>query len=94
MDSRTKLRKFLGHVVFNESLNGPKIALNIMNEGQKRFEWQISIFQVASKIRLRIRARALGPIGRALEIVHTGPFYRVYGSAVGVRLMGVKKGLL
>ena len=44
MDSRTKLRKFLGHVVFNESLNGPKIALNIMNEGQKRFEWQISIF--------------------------------------------------
>ena len=90
MDSRTKLRKFLGHVVFNESLNGPKIALNIMNEGQKRFEWQISIF--ASKIRLRIRA--LGPIGRALGIVHTGPFYRVYGSAVGVRLMGVKKGSL
>ena len=44
MDSWTKLRKFLGHVVFNESLNGPKIALNIMNEGQKRVEWQISIF--------------------------------------------------
>ena len=34
MDSWTKLRKFLGHVVFNESLNGPKIALNIMNEAK------------------------------------------------------------
>ena len=32
--SRTKLEKVLGHVVFNESLNGPKIALNIMNEGK------------------------------------------------------------
>ena len=27
-----KIRKFLGHIVFNESLNGPRIALNIMNE--------------------------------------------------------------
>jgi hypothetical protein len=33
--SRTRLGTFLGHVVFNdESLNGPKIALNIMNEGK------------------------------------------------------------
>ena len=32
--SRTKLGKFLGHVIFNESLNEPKTALNIMNEGK------------------------------------------------------------
>jgi hypothetical protein len=38
VDSWTKLKKFLGHVIFNESLNGPKIALNIMNEGQKKVE--------------------------------------------------------
>ena len=38
LDSWTKLKKFLGHVIFNESLNGPKIALNIMNEGQKKVE--------------------------------------------------------
>src|ERR1700744_2384591 len=30
-----KFRKFLGHIVFNESLNGPRIALNIMNEAKK-----------------------------------------------------------
>ena len=29
-----KIRKFLGHIVFNESLNGPRIALNIMNEAK------------------------------------------------------------
>ena len=35
--SRTKLGKFLGHIVFNESLNGHKMALNMMNEGEKNF---------------------------------------------------------
>ena len=54
MDSWTKLKKFLGHVIFNESLNGPKIALNIMNEGQKRLKY-------LQKIRLRIRALASHP---------------------------------
>ena len=29
-----KIREFLGHIVFNESLNGPRIALNIMNEAK------------------------------------------------------------
>ena len=29
-----KIRRFLGHVVFNESLNGLRIALNIMNEAK------------------------------------------------------------
>ena len=29
-----KIRKFLGHIAFNESLNGPRIALNIMNEAK------------------------------------------------------------
>ena len=30
-----KIRRFLGHIVFNESLNGLRIALNIMNEAKK-----------------------------------------------------------
>ena len=29
-----KIRRFLGHIVFNESLNGLRIALNIMNEAK------------------------------------------------------------
>jgi hypothetical protein len=38
---RGELGKFLGHIVFNESLNGHKMALNMMNEGKNFFEWQI-----------------------------------------------------
>ena len=30
-----KIRRILGHIVFNESLNGLRIALNIMNEAKK-----------------------------------------------------------
>jgi hypothetical protein len=29
-----KIRKFLGHIVFNELLNRLRIALNIMNEAK------------------------------------------------------------
>ena len=36
-----KIRKFLAHIVFNESLNGPRIALNIMNEA--KFFWMAKI---------------------------------------------------
>jgi hypothetical protein len=82
MDSWTKLRKFLGHVVFNESLNGPKTALNIMNEGQNGKYLQ----EIRRALAIRAEQEEL--------IVHTGPFHRVYGSAIGVRLMGVKKGSL
>jgi hypothetical protein len=38
-----KIRKFLGHIVFNESLNGPRIALNIMNEAKKFLMAKINI---------------------------------------------------
>ena len=45
-----KIRKFLEHIVFNESLNGPRIALNIMNEAKNFLMAKINVCFIQFKI--------------------------------------------